>query len=176
MEWPSQCQYWRDPQVKTFVREFALFKTVLHGCAYRLRNRKGNFTKKPWTHASTSEIVTEGLERRCGGTHEHEEARGKDCKLAEDYTDAFARQVHSVLARTPAYSEFSNSSSPHPPCAAAVSTSQRARVRPRPAPPRYGPPRLGGCLSPACGGACAAAPASLALPIPQLKPSLRLSR
>ena len=46
LEWPSQCQYWRDPQVKTFVRELALFNTVLHGCAYGLRNRKGDFMKK----------------------------------------------------------------------------------------------------------------------------------
>eukprot|EP00959_Pyramimonas_sp_CCMP1952_P265020 5541584-Pyramimonas_sp.AAC.1 len=36
--------------------------------------------------------VAEGLERKCDGTHEHVEARGRECKSAEDYTDAFARQ------------------------------------------------------------------------------------
>eukprot|EP00959_Pyramimonas_sp_CCMP1952_P258369 5400629-Pyramimonas_sp.AAC.1 len=55
--------------------------------------------KKPWTIASTSPDVTEGLERRCDGTHEHVEARGRERKSAEDYTDAFAKQVHIVVAR-----------------------------------------------------------------------------
>eukprot|EP00959_Pyramimonas_sp_CCMP1952_P464613 9486914-Pyramimonas_sp.AAC.1 len=55
--------------------------------------------KKPWTIASTSSVVAEGLERRCDGTHEHVEARGRECKSAEDYTYAFARQINSVIAR-----------------------------------------------------------------------------
>ena len=131
--------------------------------------------KKPWTIASTSEIVTEGLQRRCDGTHEHEEARGKDCKLAEDYTDEFARQVHIVLARACAHDEFACESSPHPPCAVAVLTSQSDRGRPRPPPPQYRPlPPCGGCSS-ACGGACAAAAPSLALPTSET-PSLATSQ
>eukprot|EP00959_Pyramimonas_sp_CCMP1952_P160073 3347923-Pyramimonas_sp.AAC.1 len=55
--------------------------------------------KTPWTVASTSPDVAEGLERKCDDTHEHVEARGRECKIAEDYTDAFARQVHIVVAR-----------------------------------------------------------------------------
>ena len=129
-----------------------------------MRNRKGNFMKKPWTIASTSEIVTEGSHRRCDGTHEHEEARGKYCKLAEDYTDDFARQVHVVLARAGARSEFAHDTSPHPPCAAAVLPSQCDWDRPRPLPPRYRPLHSCRGCSPACGGACAAATPSLALP------------
>ena len=105
-----------------------------------------------------------GLERRCDGTHEHEEARGKDCKLAEDYTDDFARQVHLVLARTAAHSELARSSSPNPPCAAAVLSSQCDRGRHRPPPPRFRPLLSGGGCSSACGGACAAATTSWALP------------
>eukprot|EP00959_Pyramimonas_sp_CCMP1952_P414289 8680366-Pyramimonas_sp.AAC.1 len=54
--------------------------------------------KKPWTIATTSPIVAEGLERRCDGTHEHVEARGRECKSAEDYTDDFAKQVHIAVA------------------------------------------------------------------------------
>eukprot|EP00959_Pyramimonas_sp_CCMP1952_P310259 6493333-Pyramimonas_sp.AAC.1 len=55
--------------------------------------------KKPWTIASASHDVTEGLERKSDGTHEHVEARGRECESAEDYTDAFAKQVHTVVAR-----------------------------------------------------------------------------
>eukprot|EP00959_Pyramimonas_sp_CCMP1952_P005654 118766-Pyramimonas_sp.AAC.1 len=54
--------------------------------------------KKPWAIAATSPIVAEGLERRCDGTHEHVEARGRECKSAEDYTDDFAKQVHFAVA------------------------------------------------------------------------------
>eukprot|EP00959_Pyramimonas_sp_CCMP1952_P069141 1443238-Pyramimonas_sp.AAC.1 len=66
------------------MRELEFVKTVLHGCAHGLKDSKGNFMKKPWTIASTSPDVTEGLGRRCDGTHEHVEARGRECKLAED--------------------------------------------------------------------------------------------
>eukprot|EP00959_Pyramimonas_sp_CCMP1952_P082526 1724448-Pyramimonas_sp.AAC.1 len=74
------------------MRELEFVKTALHGCACGLRDSKGNFMKKPWTIASTPPDVTEGLERRCDGAHEHVEARGRECKSAEDYTDAFAKQ------------------------------------------------------------------------------------
>eukprot|EP00959_Pyramimonas_sp_CCMP1952_P156340 3269540-Pyramimonas_sp.AAC.1 len=74
------------------MRELEFVKTALHGCAYGLKDSKGNFMKKPWAIASTSSDVAEGLGRRCDGTREHVEARGRECKSAEDYTDAFARQ------------------------------------------------------------------------------------
>eukprot|EP00959_Pyramimonas_sp_CCMP1952_P438110 9171758-Pyramimonas_sp.AAC.1 len=73
IEWPTQCNYCRDPQQ--------------------------GYGKKPWTIATTSSVVAEGLERRCDGTHEHVEARGRECKSAEDYTGDFAKQVHFVVAR-----------------------------------------------------------------------------
>ena len=116
--------------------------------------------KKPWTIASTSPMVTEGLERKCDGTHEHVEARGKDCKLAEDYTDSFAQQVHIVLARAAERSSSSSrpvSSTIHPICAAAVLPSEHApRPSHRRSPLRFAPPPRCGCPSPACGGRPAA--------------------
>eukprot|EP00959_Pyramimonas_sp_CCMP1952_P210529 4405662-Pyramimonas_sp.AAC.1 len=66
--------------------------------------------KSPWTIASTSSVA-EGLERKCDGTHGHVETRGRECKSAEDYTDAFARQVQTVIARA---AERSLSSRRHP--------------------------------------------------------------
>eukprot|EP00959_Pyramimonas_sp_CCMP1952_P283664 5929630-Pyramimonas_sp.AAC.1 len=50
--------------------------------------------KKPWSIASPSSDIAEGLARRCHGSHRHIEARGKDCKQAEEYADEFARRVH----------------------------------------------------------------------------------
>eukprot|EP00959_Pyramimonas_sp_CCMP1952_P037133 776966-Pyramimonas_sp.AAC.1 len=55
--------------------------------------------KKPWSIASSSNVIAEGLARRCGGSHEQVEARGKDWKQAEDYTDEFARCVHLLVLK-----------------------------------------------------------------------------
>eukprot|EP00959_Pyramimonas_sp_CCMP1952_P047023 981668-Pyramimonas_sp.AAC.1 len=57
IEWPSQCQYWRDPQGKASAREIGLHKSVLHVCAYGLRDRKRDLMEKPWAIASTSALV-----------------------------------------------------------------------------------------------------------------------
>eukprot|EP00959_Pyramimonas_sp_CCMP1952_P069403 1448362-Pyramimonas_sp.AAC.1 len=62
----------------------------LHGCAWGLNNRKGQIMKQPWNIASSLCYITKGLERRCDGSRRHVEARGKDCKLAKDYTEEFA--------------------------------------------------------------------------------------
>eukprot|EP00959_Pyramimonas_sp_CCMP1952_P403783 8461292-Pyramimonas_sp.AAC.1 len=51
----------------------------------------------PWGVASSSSVMAEGLMRRCDGSHRHVEARGRDCKQAEDYTDDFARRVHALV-------------------------------------------------------------------------------
>eukprot|EP00959_Pyramimonas_sp_CCMP1952_P061853 1292528-Pyramimonas_sp.AAC.1 len=62
-----------------------------HGCAYGLKSSKGQYmNKKPWSIASPSSMMAEDLMRRCDGSHRHVEARGRDCKQAEDYTDDFA--------------------------------------------------------------------------------------
>ena len=37
--------------------------------------------------------------KRCDGIHTHVEARGKDCKLAEEYTDSMVKRVHTIVAR-----------------------------------------------------------------------------
>ena len=45
IEWPATCTYWKDPQVRDFICARQLSKTVLHGCAYGLKNRKKQFMK-----------------------------------------------------------------------------------------------------------------------------------
>eukprot|EP00959_Pyramimonas_sp_CCMP1952_P107658 2250952-Pyramimonas_sp.AAC.1 len=34
------CNHWRDPQVKSFLRELGFAKTALHGCACGLKDSK----------------------------------------------------------------------------------------------------------------------------------------
>ena len=97
MEWPTPCQYWRDPQVVEFLQSFGFTKSKFHGCAYGLTNAHGQPMKKPWTLATTNAIVARDVVRTCDGTHKHAIARGKDCKCAEDYTIEFAKHVHVML-------------------------------------------------------------------------------
>eukprot|EP00959_Pyramimonas_sp_CCMP1952_P364195 7626491-Pyramimonas_sp.AAC.1 len=62
--------------------------------------------KKPWTIASTSSSVTNGLGRKCDGAHARVGARGEDCRLAEDCAGEFAQQIRVVLARAASHSFF----------------------------------------------------------------------
>eukprot|EP00959_Pyramimonas_sp_CCMP1952_P037387 782453-Pyramimonas_sp.AAC.1 len=70
----------------------------LHGCAYGLKNRRGQYMRKPRGIASPLCCIAKGLERGCDGSHKHVEARGKDCKLAQDYKEEFARRVHLLVS------------------------------------------------------------------------------
>ena len=66
-EWPTPCQYWRDPEVKKFMTENNMMKANLHGCAYGLKNSKGKYMKKPWSIASNAKLMVEGIARKCDG-------------------------------------------------------------------------------------------------------------
>eukprot|EP00959_Pyramimonas_sp_CCMP1952_P320881 6715033-Pyramimonas_sp.AAC.1 len=55
--------------------------------------------KKPWSFASSSNVIAEGIVRRRDGSHMRVEARGEDCKQAGDYTDEFARRVHLLVLK-----------------------------------------------------------------------------
>ena len=49
IEWPSSCQYWRDTQVREFLREHGFHKAVTHGCAFGLKTKyykPGSFMNK----------------------------------------------------------------------------------------------------------------------------------
>ena len=53
--------------------------------------------KRPWSIASTSKMMVEGIERRCNWWHKHVIAGRRECKLAELYTVPFARRAHALL-------------------------------------------------------------------------------
>ena len=85
------------PRLLSFLLRSGFEKSDFHGCAYGLKNMKGQFMKKPWTVATTSAIVARGVVRTCDGSHTHIMARGRDCKNAEGYTDELAMHVHTLL-------------------------------------------------------------------------------
>eukprot|EP00959_Pyramimonas_sp_CCMP1952_P136645 2859607-Pyramimonas_sp.AAC.1 len=51
LEWPTPCRYWHDPRIKELLIKHNMTKMQLHGCAYGLKNRKGQHMKKPWSVA-----------------------------------------------------------------------------------------------------------------------------
>ena len=51
IEWPTSCAYWRFKQVKDYLKKNHLHKVKVHGCAFDLRNSKGDIVYKPWTIA-----------------------------------------------------------------------------------------------------------------------------
>ena len=73
----SSCKYWRDPQVTEYLKKHSFVKVSFHGCAYGLKDSKGNFMKKPWTVATNSQLVASGLDRKCDRTHVHVVGRGQ---------------------------------------------------------------------------------------------------
>ena len=55
IEWPQQCDYWRESSVIHFMQKHRLVRTHIHGCAYGLvsmfGDTKGVPIKKPWSPA-----------------------------------------------------------------------------------------------------------------------------
>ena len=53
IEWPQQCDYWRESSVIRFMQKHRLVRTHVHGCAYGLvsmfGDTKGVPIKKPWS-------------------------------------------------------------------------------------------------------------------------------
>jgi hypothetical protein len=104
IEWPEGCSYWKLPKVIALCEELGLEKAKLHGCAFGLKNSKGEYMKKPWIVATNDEILFEELNRRrCTGTHKHVWVRGKEGSETEGYTDSMARCIHQAWARSKCY-------------------------------------------------------------------------
>eukprot|EP00959_Pyramimonas_sp_CCMP1952_P017357 368477-Pyramimonas_sp.AAC.1 len=96
--WPTPSWYWNDSHVKEFLNTCEMTKIQPHGFACGLKTSKGRYmNKKPWSVASSSDVIAEGLIRRCDGSHRHVGARGRDCNPAEEYSDEFARRVRVLV-------------------------------------------------------------------------------
>ena len=93
IEWPTGCEYWRDRRVINFMQIHDLKTTDIHGCAYGLKTEGGMYVKKPWSFATNSRAVLDGLGRKCDGRHEHAICRGSICKRSEMYTESLVRSL-----------------------------------------------------------------------------------
>eukprot|EP00959_Pyramimonas_sp_CCMP1952_P068940 1439109-Pyramimonas_sp.AAC.1 len=63
-----------------------MIRVKLHGRASGLKRTNGACMKKPWSIAINSVVLADRIIRCRDGSHRHVEARGRDSKIAEDYT------------------------------------------------------------------------------------------
>ena len=62
IEWPNGCEYWKWPEVVSFLREVGMESVRVDGCSLGLTSRvTGLPIMKPWRIASTSPVFLEGL-------------------------------------------------------------------------------------------------------------------
>ena len=73
VEWPAECQYWKEPRVFNFLQGFEGMGMVrIDGCRFGLQDDHGNPIKKPWRVATTCSELLSGLQNmRCKCTVSH---------------------------------------------------------------------------------------------------------
>ena len=106
IEWPSNCAYWKEARVMALVHELGLKFAKFHGCAVGLVSQPGGLPiTKPWTIATNHENLFSAFDGRfCPGPKVHpvhQTCEGKHTKRTEEYTDLFARMVHSAHRQGP---------------------------------------------------------------------------
>ena len=91
IEWPTQCDYWRESCVKRLIEDLKLDKVQIDGCAVGLKSKEGLPIRKPWTIATNHDTLWKVLNgHKCPGkeTHpEHQPCEGKHTRMTEEYTD-----------------------------------------------------------------------------------------
>ena len=105
IEWPQQCDYWRESCVIHFMTKHCLVRTHVHGCAYglvsRFGNTKGMPIKKPWSLAINDPKMRDALYKTCDRQHEHAPCAGRDTRETEGYTDLlvdkFTRRFSNIV-------------------------------------------------------------------------------
>ena len=101
-EWPTACSLWKLPSVKKLIDDYSMNVVNMHGCAAGLRSRStGEPIKKPWSVATTSPAMVEGLCKfQCPGKGEHpshESCAGQETKRTEAYTPAMVDAIHEAV-------------------------------------------------------------------------------
>ena len=100
IEWPTQCDYWRESCVKRLIEDLKLDKVQIDGCAVGLKSKEGLPIRKPWTIATNHDTLWKVLNgHKCPGKElhpEHQPCEGKHTRMTEEYTDYFARLVHGA--------------------------------------------------------------------------------
>ncbi len=108
-EWPRECEYWRQDQVKEWLSKHNYLASDFDGCMYDLRSKfkkkNGEFKliRKPWSIAFSPNAEQFGY--RLGSTcpnddpdsdleHDHAICQGKDTKDTEKYTWSIVKEAH----------------------------------------------------------------------------------
>ena len=75
MEWPNGCEYWKWPEVVSFLKEVGMESVRVDGCSLGLTSRvTGLPILNPWRIASTSPVFLLGFsDFRCPGGSDHPE-------------------------------------------------------------------------------------------------------
>ncbi len=97
IEWPKSCQYWKQPEVVQFIRDYGLKIAEVHGCSLGLTDSKGQPINKPRLVATDDDTIFDALNKyRCKGCKAHALCCNKDCKETEGYTDDMAKLIHKA--------------------------------------------------------------------------------
>ena len=103
IEWPQQCEYWRDDSVTSFLAQQPFRGTLVHGCMLDLKATSGPNVgrpiKKPWIVQSTMSSLGPYLGVVCDKSHLHARCAGADTRLSESYTEEFVKRVHLAFAQ-----------------------------------------------------------------------------
>ena len=82
------------------LRKLLPYTADFEGCAFKLRDRWGQFLKKPWRLSTDHPTVASTFARyRCDRTHSHGQSRGKDARATENYTPGMVRALTRSLSQ-----------------------------------------------------------------------------
>ena len=101
-EWPNNNAGWHLREMRQFLLELRnqgrYHPASVHGCAYGLKNGKGNFLKKPWRVILTAPMMAASLERRCPGHEHHDECLGGvDARNSGFYPQQMCSQISRAV-------------------------------------------------------------------------------
>ena len=100
IEWPRYCSYRGLQRVQKLAKDLNLREACFDGCAFGLKDQKGNLLRKPWKVLSNSPEIIKALQGKlCPGGHVHVPTAGSKTKATENYNKKIAKTVHDAFAR-----------------------------------------------------------------------------
>ena len=94
-EWPKSATGWKTTKVINAAAKLGLLHAeVIHGCAFDVKNAKGEFLLKPWLIRSTHQPLCESLKPyKCDKSHKHARTEGS----ATEPTGFYNRTLATTL-------------------------------------------------------------------------------
>ena len=101
-EWPWSNLGWKLRRVQAFFEKLRaagrLHVARVDGCAYGLKNSKGEYLRKPWRISTAAAPLANVLERRCPRGHHHGECLGgKEARDSGFYPQAMCDVIQKVV-------------------------------------------------------------------------------